>query len=235
MIDAIKHEAESRGIRRLCHLTPSRNLVHILTGTTGILATKHLQSEERSVFTAIDLNRLDRHEGYISCSIEYPNVWYFDKARFRDIIFQDWVVLLIDPKYLWLPGTRFCPRNAASNYGRDIAEGADKFSSMFAKSVDGSGGRTFNRSYNHLACYPTDNQAEVLIPDQIGISDIIAIAVATETQAKNEVARLNLLGEPSDRFNFVIGPTLFKKYELSNLISSGKRPQEILWIERNET
>ncbi|MBC6424421.1 MAG: DUF4433 domain-containing protein [Hormoscilla sp. SP5CHS1] len=87
----------------------------------------------------------------------------------------------------------------------------------------------------HLACCPTDNQAEVLIPDQIGISDIIAIAVATETQAKNEVARLNLLGEPKDRFNFVIGPTLFKKYELSNLISSGKRPQEILWIERNET
>ncbi|MBC6424422.1 MAG: DUF4433 domain-containing protein [Hormoscilla sp. SP12CHS1] len=125
-------------------LDPSQNLVHILTGTTGILATKHLQSEERSVFTAIDLNRLDRHEGYISCSIEYPNVWYFDKARFRDIIFQDWVVLLIDPKYLWLPGTRFCPRNAASNYGRDIAEGADKFSSMFAKSVDGSGGRTFS-------------------------------------------------------------------------------------------
>jgi hypothetical protein len=234
MIAAIKREAERRGITRLCHFTPSRNLVHILTGTTGILATKKLQKDERSVFTATDLERLDRHEEYICCSIEYPNAWYFDKAKSKDILFKDWVILFINPKYLWLPGSRFCPRNAASGYGRSVAEGEKAFLEMFANSITGAYGKTFTRSPNHLDCCPTDNQAEVLIPDQIGISDILAIAVPTETQAKNEAARLRLLGVPEDRFKFVIALELFEKYTLSSLISSGKRPREILWIPRDE-
>jgi hypothetical protein len=172
MITSIKREVESRGIRRLCHFTPSRNLVHILTGTTGILATKKLQENERNIFTQTDLERLDNHEGYICCSIEYPNAWYFDKARSKDLLFKDWVVMFINPQYLWLPSTRFCPRNAASGYGSGIAEGEEAFLAMFANSVPGSGGRTFTRGSTHLACCPTDNQAEVLILDQIGMSDI---------------------------------------------------------------
>src|SRR4028118_2268045 len=134
MIETIKQEVERRGITRLCHFTPSRNLVHILTGTTGILATKKLQTDERSVFTPTDLQRLDRHEDYICCSIQYPNAWYFDTAKSKDELhelFKDWVILFINPKYLWLPGTRFCPRNAASGYGNLVAEGKEAFLSMF--------------------------------------------------------------------------------------------------------
>ena len=226
MIDSIKREAESRSITRLCHFTPSRNLVHILTGETGILATKHLQENERSIFTPTDLKRLDRHQGYICCSIEYPNAWYFYTAKSKDILFKDWVVLFINPKYLWMSGTRFCPRNAASAFGSAVAEGEAAFLSMFAQSVSGAGGRTFSRWTNHLACCPTDNQAEVLIPDQIGISDILGIAVPSETQAKNEAVRLDILGIPEDKYKFVVAPDLFDKYKLSDLIRSGKRPDE---------
>ena len=232
MIETIKQEVESRGITRLCHFTPSRNLVHILTGTTGILATKKLQKDERSVFTSTDLERLDRHEAYICCSIEYPNAWYFDKAKSKDELFKDWVVLFINPKYLWLPDTRFCPRNAASGYGRNVAEGKEAFLSMFERSVPGASGKTFTRSNTHLACCPTDNQAEVLIPDQIGMADILAIAVPTETQAKNEAVRLSILGVPEDSFSFVIAPILFDKYNLKDAISSGKRPKETPYIFR---
>jgi hypothetical protein len=237
MIETIKQEVESRAITRLCHFTPSRNLVHILTGTTGILATKKLQTDERSVFTPTDLQRLDRHEGYICCSIEYPNAWYFDKAKSKDELhelFKDWVILFINPKYLWLPGTRFCPRNAASGYGNLVAEGKEAFLSMFNQSVPGAYNRTRTRSNTHLACCPTDNQAEVLIPDTISIGDILAVAVKTQTQAKNEAARLSILDVPEDRFNFVIAPTLFEKDSLSKCISSGKRPQEILSTQRKE-
>jgi hypothetical protein len=230
MIEMIKQEVERRRITRLCHFTPSRNLVHILTGTTGILATKNLQKDERSVFTSTDLDRFDRHEAYICCSIEYPNAWYFDKAKSKDELFKDWVILFINPKYLWLPGTRFCPRNAASGYGRSVAEGKEAFLSMFAQSVPGAYNRTFTRSDTHLACCPTDNQAEVLIPDQIGTADILAIAVQNETQAKNEAVRLSLLDVPRDKFNFVIAPNLFDKNSLSNSIRSGKRPIETPWI-----
>jgi hypothetical protein len=234
MIEQIKQEVELRGITRLCHFTPSRNLVHILTGITGILATKKLQKDERSVFTPTDLERFDRHEAYICCSIEYPNAWYFDIAKSKDELFKDWVILFINPKYLWLSGTRFCPRNAASGYGRSVAGGKEAFLSMFAQSVSGAGNKTFSRSNTHLVCCPTDNQAEVLIPDQIGTADILAIAVPTETQAKNEAVRLSILGVPRDRFNFVIAPTLFDKQSLSNSIRWGKRPIEKHWILRNE-
>ena len=234
MIEQIKQEVELRGITRLCHFTPSRNLGHILTGITGILATKKLQKDERSVFTPTDLKRLDRHEAYICCSIEYPNAWYFDIAKSKDELFKDWVILFINPKYLWLSGTRFCPRNAAWGQGRSVAEGKEAFLSMFAQSVAGAGNRTFTRSDTRLACCPTDDQAEVLIPDQIGTADILAIAVPTETQAKNEALRLSILGVPGDKFNFVIAPTLFDKQMLSNSIRSGKRPIEKHWILRNE-
>lgn len=234
MIDSIKREAERRSITRLCHFTPSRNLVHILTGEIGILATKHLQKNERSVFTQTDLERLDRHEGYICCSIQYPNAWYFDKAKSKDILFKDWVVLFINPKYLWMSDTRFCPRNAASGYGRGIVEGEHGFKAIFADAVPGAYGKIRERSPNHLPCCPTDDQAEVLIPDKIGIFDILAIAVPTETQAKNEAVRLDILGISEDKYKFIVAPDLFKKYNLSNLIRSGKRPDETPWKVREE-
>jgi hypothetical protein len=229
VINSIEHEVQRRGITRLCHFTPSRNLVHILTGTTGILATKHLQEDERSIFTQTDLERLDGHQEYICCSIEYPNVWYFDKAKSKDILFKDWVILFISPRYLWLAGTRFCPRNAASSYGRNIREGEQAFLAMFSDAVPGAYGKTRSRSYNHLDCCPTDDQAEVLISDAIPIEDILAIAVPTEKQAKNEAVRLQILGVSEDKYKLVIAPDLFDTTKLSQLIRSGKRPTEMPW------
>ena len=75
MIASIKREVIRRGITCLCHFTPSLNLIHIVSGTMGVLASKKLKEDERSIFTMTDLMRLDGHEGYISCSIEYPNAW----------------------------------------------------------------------------------------------------------------------------------------------------------------
>jgi hypothetical protein len=234
MIASIKREAMHRGITRLCHFTPSRNLIHIASGEQGILATEKLKEAERNVFTPTDLERLDRHEGYISCSIEYPNAWYFDRARAKEALFKDWVIIFIDPKYLWLPGTRFCPRNAASQYGRDISEGAKAFLALFAGSVRGANGQTFSRSPMHLPCCPTNDQAEVLISDRIDMTDILAIAVATAIQARNELVRLQLVNVPEERFKFVVAPDLFKKQTLSTLIRLGKRPLETSWVLREK-
>lgn len=225
----IKREAQRRGITRLCHFTPSRNLVHIASGTSGILATRKLQEDERTVFTATDLSRLDRHEGHISCSIEYHNAWYFDKARLADVLFRDWVVLLIHPKYLWLDGTKFCPRNASAAFGREIKEGVEAFMALFADSVQGASGYTFHRTSSHLLCCPTDEQAEVLIPDRVPLNDILGIVASSEEQVKNELSRFRHLGIPEDRFKFIIAPTMFKKRALSTCIRSGRRPTEKLW------
>jgi len=100
---------------------------------------------------------------------------------------------------------------------------------MYEESVAGAYGKTFRRSANHLHCCPTDDQAEVLIPDQIHLKDILAVCVESETQVKDEIARLRLLGQPTANFKFLIAPLLFDKYALSGMIRSGKRPPEISW------
>ena len=225
----IKEEAQRRGITRLCHFTPSRNLIHIASGVTGILATRKLEEEERKLYTSTDLLRLDGHQGYISCSVEYPNAWYFDKARGKDVLFKDWVVMMIKPKCLWADGTKFCARNAAGACGAEIAEGEAAFHVMFAASVRGAGGKTFTRSSSHLPCCPTDEQAEVLIPDQVPLEDVLAVVVSSDTQAKNENARFWAVGVPAKHFRLVVAPTFFDKWALSTCIRSGNRPTESVW------
>lgn len=234
MIEKIRLEVERREITRLCHFTPSRNLLHIASGTLGVLATRRLKGDERAVYNPTDLQRLDQHEGHICCSIEYPNAWYFDQARGKDVLFLDWVILMICPSYLWAAGTRFCPHNAAKNYGRDVAEGHSAFVAMFADSVQGAYGRTYVRTPRRLPCCPTDEQAEVLIRDRIDLADILAIAVPNESQARNEVVRLRLAKAPLDRFKFVIAPEVFDKRKLSQHIRSGTRPIETGWVPRKK-
>lgn len=230
MIIEIEQEARRRGIQRLCHFTPSRNLVHILSGGTGILATKHLREDERSVYTQTDLERLDQHEEHICCSIQFPNAWYFAIAQAKEILFRDWVVLLIDPKYLWHPGTLFCPRNAASDRGRNIVQGTDGFLSLFADAVPGMNGRFFSRLPNHCFFCPTDEQAEVLVPDQIELSDILAIVVESEDQARIEIARLKYVSNVSvEQLRFIIAPTFFDKRLLSRAIRTGVPVEELIY------
>lgn len=231
MIRAIREEANRRGITRVCHFTPSRNLAHIAAGQVGILATKHLSKNEREVLNPTDLQRLDGYTGHICCSIEYPNAWYLDRARAQDTLFRDWVILLISPHYLWTEGTMFCSRNAATGYGIGVAGGEKAFVEMFATGTVGAAGRTYIRSSKHLTCCPTDEQAEVLIPDVIEIEKILGVAVSSDDQAERELVRLELAGVNTEQFQFVVAPVLFSKYSLSTRIRSGKRPEEILWRE----
>lgn len=225
----IQREATQRGITRLCHFSPSRNLIHIAVGKVGILSTKNLTQSERGVFTPTDLQRLDSYTGHICCSIQYPNAWYLDKARAQDALFPDWVVLLLGPRFLWLPGTRFCPRNAASGFGRGIKEGTLAFREMFADSVLGARGRTYRRSVKHLDNVPTDEQAEVLVPDRVPQEDILGVAVQSAAQARNEAVRFRLAGIPSNTLKIVVAPTLFDKQALSNCIRNGTLPDEKAW------
>lgn len=219
-----------RGITRLCHFTPSRNLVHIASSGAGLLSTQHLKAEERSVFTPTDLQRLDAQEGAVSCSVEYPNSWYFDRVRDRDTVFKDWVVLLIDPQYLWRDGTLFCPRNAAANFGREVQPGYEAFMKLYSAAVQGAYGKTYKRAPQHLLASPTDDQAEVLVPDAILWTDVFGFVVRDKSQAKRELLRLQMLQVEMNTVQIVISSTLYDKYELSRSIRLGKRPAAIAWI-----
>jgi len=85
------------------------------------------------------------------------------------------------------------------------------------------------RSVQRLDSCPTDEQAEVLVPDTISIADIIGVAVQSDAQARNEMVRIQLLKVPQpvqDRLRFVIAPDLFDKYQLSSSLKLGRRPEE---------
>lgn len=224
MIEEIRDQVARRKISRLCHFTPSHNLVHIAVDPKGILATDKLGEEVTSVLNQTDELRLDGYLNHVCCSIQYPNAWYFRKARGKERLFVDWVVLFIAPRYLWLAGTKFCPRNAAAGYGKFVKEGLEGFEQMFRDEVAGAGGYTFTRSATHPLWLPTDQQAEVLIPDKVEREDIIGIAVADEAQAKREKVRLETLGAPIPRI--VIAPDFFTPRQLSRTLSSGETPEE---------
>ena len=221
-IASIRAVAARRGITRLCHFTPSRNLGHIAEDPRGILATEHLAEDEKAVFNPTDIERLDGHRGHVCCSIQYPNAWYFRTARRHERLFRDWVVLLIDARYLWHAGTRFCPRNAAAEHGRLVGEGPEAFESLFDDAVQGI--RVYRRGPAHPTFLPTDEQAEVLVPDQIQRRDVIGVAVCDEAQARREESRLALLGRRPPPI--VIAPGFFDPYALSRVLRAGRIPVE---------
>lgn len=221
-MNGIQDRANRRGITRLCHFTPSRNLAHIASDSRGILASRHLQGDEATVFNPTDKERLDRHVGHVCCSIQYPNAWYFKKARKDERLFLDWVVLLINARHLWQAGAKFCQRNAAAGHGEFVRSGVAAFDALFADTVEGKD--TYRRGPRHPDFLPTDEQAEVLIPDRIGRGDINGVVVQAEKQAARETSRLDLAGLTVP--GFVIVPEFFDPYALSESLRNGRLPVE---------
>ena len=228
-MNSIRKESTARGITRLCHFTQSRHLPQIIEPPGGLLSTKRLGEMNRP-FTPTDTVRRDGHPDHVCCSVQYPNGWYLRKAVGREQLFRDWVVLLLHPSYLWMDGTKFCDTNAATEMGRRIQAGIDAFNSLFADEVR-IHGRCSTRD-RKPACVPTDDQAEVLIPDQVDRDAIIGLIVSSETQAQRESVRLDLLGLPMPRT--LIAPVLYDPKELTRMLRSGRLPDETVYYQGSE-
>jgi hypothetical protein len=226
---SIEEQARQRQITRLCHLTPARNLLHIVC-EEALRSTKELSADERAAFEPQDLERLDGHPGHICCSIEYPNIWYL-RSRRRvatplQKLFPDWVCLLIDPSYLWTAGTLMCHRNAAASHGAYVASGLAAFDALFADPVISSRG-PIGRDDKPDSC-PTDDQAEVLIPRRIPLEHANCVVVADDAQARKVYAGLELVGAPIHKLSWMLAPDLFN-VSLSNILRAGQIPLETTW------
>ncbi len=222
----IQKECQRRGITRLCHFTQSRNLAHILGDCHSVLSKQRLMEEDLP-YNPTDRDRWDGCEDLVCCSIEFPNAFYFAKVRQQDHLFKDWVVLVIKPDYLWKPGTKFCPTNAATERGSHIKEGFESFQSLFERRVLGV---STDRSERHLPCSPTNIQAEVLVQDPIPLDDIISIAVADEEQAMREICRASLQGiSINQHIQFLVAPDFYQKDQLVRSIQHGQRVNEALF------
>jgi hypothetical protein len=231
----VRREAERRRITRLCHFTPTRNLVHIATGD-GLLSTAQLDDSERRVFNQQDLERLDEHPDHISCAIEFPNAWYLRQrrraARATDRLFPDWVCVCIEPRHLWRDDTLFCPRNAAASRGRLVAGGYPAFRGLYAERVAGARDQIFVRSAEREPACPTDEQAEVLVYRRIPLDDVQQVVVLDESQAKRTFIGLEQLGVPPDAFRYAICGEFFDPPALSRMLRRGQRPVEVAWDHR---
>jgi hypothetical protein len=230
MISDIQKCCLQRGVTRLCHFTPSRNLPHIAEGKIGILATAHLRTNERAVLNPTDESRWDGWLSHVCCSIEYPNAWYLVKAQANERLFQDWVILMLAPRYIWHSETHFCPRNSAAQGGSLVRSGFAAFQSVYADRVVGAYGRTRTRDPRMLSCCPTDDQAEVLVKDRIDFADIQKVIVRDNAQAKREVLRMRLTGLGDTAYKIVVVPDLFDPYLVSSSIRQGIRPHETTWV-----
>ena len=98
------------------------------------------------------------------------------------------------------------------------------FEALFADTVQGSGNSVFSRGPEHPDFLPTDDQAEILVPDQVRRQDVTGIAVKDEAQAKREVVALQLL--KCEVPPIFIVPEFFEPVRLSNLLRAGEFPSE---------
>jgi hypothetical protein len=226
----VEEQIRHRGITRICHFTPSRNLVHIAAEGRGILSTAQLSQDERALFTQQDLARLDAHPEHISCSIQYPNAWYYASKRNpvgEGANFPDWVMLAVDPQHLARADTLYCQNNAGG--GTRLEAGAKAFEGLYAAKVEDSKGRTFNRTPKRPQSCPTNDQAEAMIHQQIPLDDIKTIFVPDTAQAARVYVQLEQVGGDASRFRYAIAESFFNPYRMSAEIRKGVAPAEIPW------
>lgn len=107
-------------------------------------------------------------------------------------------------------------------HGQLVRGGLAGFDALFARSVEGV--QTYSRGPKHPDWLPTDEQAEVLIPDQVGFGDVCGFVVRDDDQAAREASRLNLMGVPVPRI--VIVPEFFEPRVLSQRLRTGRIPSE---------
>ena len=218
-----------KGITRLCHFTQSRNLAHIFGDGLGICSTYELK-KEKLPYNETDEVRYDRHPELICCSIEFPNVYYFATSRSRVQLFEDWAVLLIDPKYIYRKDTLYCPCNAAKGKGAYLCSGAEGFESLYDLHPRGS---NFPRSAKRMEAAPTDVQAEVLVDGPIALEDIIGVVFFDIEQARRELLRLELMqAKLPERCKIYISEDFYDKENLDTKIRNN-RSVEILELLSN--
>ena len=95
---------------------------------------------------------------------------------------------------------------------------------MFADVVEGVD--VYTRGPHHPDFLPTDEQAEVLIPDRVSaVADVKGVVVRDDDQAAREAWRLKLQTLPVPRM--VIAPKVLRaSHALSRKLRCGRTPSE---------
>lgn len=198
----------SRGIHRLVHFSPRRNLIGIFQmgglwarGRLIAYAKEHEDADMMAYVTWNDAVRLDGRQDCINLSIERINLYLFNvfrrkfEERFGDN--EPWCVIEIDPSVMLMPGVVFARANAASSSVKasGTAPGLTGLMALYADRVvtpKRYGTRVDERAPDlPLAC-PTSIQAEVMVPGTIPLSKVIGLVFANEDDMVQVKAMLRI-------------------------------------------
>ena len=208
-------EIESRGIEHLIHFTPTINLLSIFE-QDKLLSRALLEKfdiDQTDIFDYIEFTDEIRFDdkSYINLSIQHPNSFLFNRFRQKtaDEHHIYWCVLKIDKKYIYQTDTLFSVTNAANRHNKrnvGVTSDINKFRMMFANSlpiVTSYSSRTITRNVKDK--YPTDEQAEVLVKNEIPVYDILQVCFKDEKDlATGKAALIDY-----NTSNFVIDALLF--------------------------
>lgn len=209
-----QEEIGKRDIKYLIHFTPTINLLSIFEQNKillrKLLEENNIENRLDSIEFTDDIRFDDK--SYINLSVQRPNSFLFSKFREKtsEKSYISWCVLKIDKKYIYYSDTLFSITNAANSYNRKnvgITGDIDKFRMMFAPSlkvVRSYGEKNISRK-NLEPQYPTDEQAEVLVKDEILLSDILQVCFRNKDELAETKAALS--GYKTD--NFVVDASLF--------------------------
>jgi hypothetical protein len=214
-------EIKQRGIEHLVHFTPAINLLSIFE--QGKLLSRALLErfdiDQTDIFDYVEFTDEIRFDdkSYINLSIQHPNSFLFN--RFRQKTAEEshifWCVLKIDKKYIYEANTLFSVTNAANSYNKRVVGVTGdiyKFALMFANAIQvvtSYGSRTVSR--NGLPSkYPTDEQAEVLVKNEISLSNIMQVCF----KDGNDLAMGKAALSDYNTSNFVVDSSLFTNSRL---------------------
>lgn len=212
----LRKEVNRRRIEYLIHFTPTINLLSIFE--QGKLLSRALLEQfdidQTDIFDYIEFTddiRFD-DKSFINLSIQHPNSFLFNRFQQKtsNETHINWCVLKIDKKYIYYHNTMFSVTNAANSHNKrniGIAGGVNKFRQMFAETmqiVTSYNSRTISRN-GLKSKYPTDEQAEVLVKNEISISDILQVCFKDEKDLAAGKAALS----DYNTSNFVVDATLF--------------------------
>ena len=192
--DVIAH----RKIISAVHFTLLDNLYLILS--TGFIKPRNKVDETLllNLFNEVDLintpdtKRFDGRTDCVNLSVSEPNYWllqkYIDRTKKP---LNEWVILYLKPCVLEIKGAVFCTSNAASSVCSKKT-GGDGFEALFSDEIVTKRGILKRKTTKHPNC-PTDNQAEVLVPGDIPITNIQRIVVANDDVKSTLAASLNFI------------------------------------------
>ncbi|EKB57401.1 DarT ssDNA thymidine ADP-ribosyltransferase family protein [Bergeyella zoohelcum] len=213
-----QNEISQRGIEYLIHFTPTINLLSIYE--QGKLLSRALLEqfdiEQTDIFDYVEFTdeiRFDDKKNYINLSIQYPNSFLFNRFQQKTInmIHIRWCVIKINPKYIYHQDTLFSVTNAANSHNKKqigITGDIEKFKKMFDEQIQvvtSYNSRVVSRN-GLLTKYPTDEQAEVLVKNEIPISDFLQICFRNENELNSTKAALSGFNTE----NFIVDESLFK-------------------------